>query len=814
MKHFTRVFSLVMAFTVVFSFANAQSIMTKAQALGLKTSGVNVTPDKDLTATRAILLEEGFDTDWLPADWTVINFHAANNWSQTNPTEHNFNEIDPTSLFSAMVPWIGEDQDEWLISPTLDAAGETPLNLNWYAGVSGSWLDPGATLICLISTDDGATWTPLWDAIEEIEPGAEWAWNYVSINLDSYAGAPFKLAWQYVGNDGDLAGIDNVVVKTGFDYIFQDDMESYDVDAFLALSDESGFWTTWSDDPGSTEDAKISDDQASSPTQSAIVNGTNDMVLKMGDKTTGKYQFNVKYFIPSGFGGYINLQHFEAPGIEWAVEIYFGASTAASNGFMYAGSPDSLFFDYTHDTWMQLEFIVDLDNDHAEFYLDGEMITDWQFSLQAQGDPGTLQLGGVNLYAGAPGTETAEYYFDDVEYILLVEGATSAIIDIDNSPIIVTLETGEEDTKQFTMGNTGQADLDYEMVITYPQGNKAMDIEPAGSHTAKDMNQVLIADPDYVGANNQLGDRDAVLHYDGDNTSAIGTSVDYDWRVAARFPSDMVTPYVGMEITSVDVFINDPGDAYKLQIYGMGSFNTPGPGELLVEQSFDAIGASWNTITLNEPLKIDGQNIWVGYWFSSFGGLFTPGVDEGPVVADGDWMASGPGWSHLSDNPDLQFNWNIRANLTGEAITTWLSTDPVTGTLAKDEYIDVDVMLDASGLTVEGSPYTGKINVRNNDPENELVKITVLLNVMVGVLENGEKEIVVVYPNPATDYLRIGTNGELKHIRIINTIGQVVFDQQMNQANATIATSELNKGVYFVQVDTDHGTTTQKIIIE
>jgi hypothetical protein len=821
MKHFTRVFSLVMAFTIAFSFANAQQLMTKAQALGLKTSGVTITPQKDLTSARAVLLEEGFDTEGVfpPTDWSVINFHPDHNWLQGNPQNHNFDEIDPNSLYSALVEYINEDQDEWLISPEIDAAGETPVTLDWYAGVSGGWLDPGATLICHISTDDGATWTPLWDAIDEIDPTAEWAWNFVSINLDSYANTPFKLAWQYVGNDGDLAGVDGVKVKTGYDYIFQDDMESYNVGDYLALSDTTGYWTTWSDNPGSAEDAFIVDAQAASPTQSTeVVTTSTDLILKLGDKTTGKYQFNVKYYIVNGMGGYINLQHFEAPGIEWAVEVYFGAATGSNNGFMYAGNhdgdpgtPDSTFFSFTHDNWMQLEFIIDLDNDWAEFYIDDTMIDEWQFSLQAQGEAGTLQLGGVDIYGGAPEGDSPHYYFDDIEYIVLKEGATSATIDIDNSPIITTLESGEQGTEQFSMGNTGEGDLNYEMVITYPANNKALNIDPAGSHTPKALAMVPMIDPNYAGTNDQVsGERDVVLHYDGDNDNAYGnTQADYEWRVAARFPDDMLAPYVGMELTSVDVFINDPGTAQKLQIYGMGSYNTPGPGDLLVEQAFDAVGASWNTIVLDEPLVIDGQNLWVGYWLSSLAGLFTPGVDaEGLGVEDGDWMSAGPGWGHLGATR----NWNIRANLTGEASVQWLSTDPSEGTLSKDEYIDVDVNIDASDLSSD--QYTGKINVRNNDPENELVKITVLLNVTVGVLENGEKEFVVVYPNPAKDYLRVGTNGGLKHIRISNTIGQVVFDQNMNQTNATISTSGLQKGVYFVQIDTDHGTTTQKVIIE
>ena len=223
MKHFTRILSLIVMVVFAVSAMQAQNnVMTKAQALGIETSGTVQTPAfVDNSSSRAILLEEGFDFDWLPDGWTVINTHPENNWIQTNPVENPFSDIDPNSLFSAMVPFINEDQDEWLISPTIDASGgDLPLTLTWYAGVSGSWLDPGATLRCLISTDDGATWTELWNAIGEIEDGAPWAWHMVTANLDAYASTPFKLAWNYVGNDGDLAGVDGVKVQAGYTYLY------------------------------------------------------------------------------------------------------------------------------------------------------------------------------------------------------------------------------------------------------------------------------------------------------------------------------------------------------------------------------------------------------------------------------------------------------------------------------------------------------------------------------------------------------------------------------------------------------------------
>ena len=811
MKQFTRYFSLVIAFTLAFSFANAQNTMTKAQALGLKTNSVNITSDANVMSARDMLLEEGFDGDFPPAGWSVTNFNPTNNWFQGNPEDHPFTEIDPDNIASALVAYIAEDQDEWLITPVIDAAGETPLKVEWYAGVSGPWLNPGATVILNITTDGGTTWTPLWDAIDVIDPAAEWAWNFVSTDLNDYADVPFQLGWQYVGNDGDLAGVDGVEVKSGYDYIYETDFENLVVGEYLAETGDPDFWTTWSNAPGGTEDALITDAQSNSPTKSVIVNGTNDMVFKMGDKTSGKYQFNVKYYVESGFGGYINLQHFESPGIQWATEIFFATT---GDAWIFAGSPDEIFFTYTPATWMQLEFVIDLDNDWAEFYLDGTLVAEWQFSLQAQGEDGTLQLGGANLYAGAPEGETSQYYFDDVEYIVLLEGSTPPIMFVDDDFVNQTVEIGNIYEDIFEIRNDGGDPLDYNIVVTYPLGNKAMAQEPTGIHTTKDLNSVMSAVEVISQENGDASDRDVELSYCGDPTSAIGSANDYQWRVAARFPAEMVEPYIGMELSNVEVWINDPGIEYKLQIYNMGKIYEPGPGDLMLEQEFSDNGAGqFVMITLDDPIFIEGGDIWVGYWVSATGGLFTPGVDEGPVNLDGDWMASGPGWSHLSDNETLQFNWYIKAFLTGDGITQWLSTDISEGTLEEDESQDITMIMDATELPT-GNGYQGKLVIRSNDPENNWATKPVNMNVVVGIGENGQQETISIYPNPASDYIRISTNGEISIVRIVNTIGQVVLEQNVGLNNVTISTETLTKGVYFVNIETINGTTTQKVVVE
>lgn len=812
MKQFTRIFSLVMALTLVFSFANAQNLMNKAQTLGLKSNTVNVTVANQMnTASREVLLEEGFDVDFLPTGWTQEIENAANTWVQTNPTENNFDQVDPTSLFSAMVPYDAANaQDEWLITPSIDAGGESTVRVEWYAGVSGSWLDPGATIKLHVSTDGGTTWTELWDAIDVVEAGAPWAWYPVTTDLSAYAASPFQLAWQYVGQDGDLAGIDGVTIKSGADYIYQTDFEEFTAGEYLVENDESGFWTTWSDTPGTAEDAFVVDEQSSSPSNSVEVEGSSDLLLLMGNKTSGVYQFKVKYYIETGFGGYMNFQHFEAPGTEHACEFYFGAT---GDGYVNAGIEEAAVFTYTPDTWMQLDFMIDLDNDFASFKLDDVLIHEWEFHVQANATDGTLQLGSVDIFAGAPTGETPHFYFDDIEFILISEGTTPPIMDVDDAPVSALVETGDTFESVFALGNAGFDDLNYDITVVYPMGNKAMNQAPTGINTAKKLNEVIVASNNVAAPVNELNDRDVTLNYDGDPFSAIGSANDYEWRVAARFPAEMVTPYIGTQIDKVDVYIQDPGTEYKLQIYDMGSFNTPGPGELLLEQTFTDAGAeSWVTVVLDNPIFIEGGDIWVGYWVSATGGLYTPGTDEGPANPDGDWMSSGLGWNHLSDNPDLQYNWNIRANLTGSPMVKWLSTDLTSGTLVADEYVDITMTLDAT--EVPSDVYNGKVIIRSNDLIDEQANKTVLMNVVVGINENGIEERIVVSPNPASDYLRIGSNGEISNIRIYNTIGQLVLDQNVGSSNFTLSTENMPNGVYFVNIETLNGTTTQKVIVE
>jgi len=78
---------------------------------------------------------------------------------------------------------------------------------------------------------------------------------------------------------------------------------------------------------------------------------------------------------------------------------------------------------------------------------------------------------------------------------------------------------------------------------------------------------------------------------------------------------------------------------------------------------------------------------------------------------------------------------------------------------------------------------------------------------------------VIIYPNPAGEYLIIETAGIYSHsafaaakIEIINSTGQVVKHLASANSECSIDLKELNEGVYSVRIMTNKGTIVKKFI--
>ena len=78
-----------------------------------------------------------------------------------------------------------------------------------------------------------------------------------------------------------------------------------------------------------------------------------------------------------------------------------------------------------------------------------------------------------------------------------------------------------------------------------------------------------------------------------------------------------------------------------------------------------------------------------------------------------------------------------------------------------------------------------------------------------------------VYPNPSRDIFNISfTSEEIQdlRLRVINVIGEVVVDEDMQQFVGeyvkVIDLKEYSKGIYFLEIETDNGVINKKLILQ
>lgn len=601
-------------------------------------------------------------------------------------------------------------------------------------------------------------------------------------------------------------------VATSQTILYEDHLDTYSLNSFLAV-DNPEWWTTWSNLPGGGEDIQIKNTYShSSPMSGSAdkVGGQTDAILKLGNKVSGAYELKWFMYIETGKCGYYNIQHMQSPGIEWAFELYFrtnGTTELQASGNVINGT-------YPKDTWFEAKQEIDLDADQIKLYINGVLLHTWPFSDQGGAAGGTKQLGGVDFFAGekSGSGEIPAYFIDDVYFAETASG-NDPIISVSPPSVSAVLVSGATGTKDLTVSNIGLSDLTFDGIIIYDIDGMIDTPKEPGTGTGIATKKVLskaVADPvTHLAIPGPVSDAVAQLHYDGENESAVGwNTVPVTVTAAARYPSSMTMPYIGMDITSVEVFINainapPASNLMKLKIFGMG--NTYEPGTLLHEQDFTPIGASWEPITLTVPVKVTGEDLWVGYTFTQTdAGIYIPGTDAGPADPNGDFESTGVGWSHLA--PNIDKNWNIRANLEGNPMSQWLTVTPTTATVAPAA--NKPLVLNFSTTNLVLGHYQATVKFLSNDPVTPILDVPVTLDVVGVGISEGEKIGVMIYPNPVNDRLNIVTNGTITNISITDFNGKVVF----KGISKSIDISALSKGVYFVKVETEQGLSNSKFI--
>jgi len=213
------------------------------------------------------------------------------------------------------------------------------------------------------------------------------------------------------------------------DAVFCDNIDTYT--AGDAVGPYADWWSTWSGVEGGAEDGLVSDDQAYSNENSVLIpeGGSTDVILKLGDLSSGKYRLEWQMYVPSAKEAYYNIQETEVPGVAWNLELYFGQTVEGEGVFTVpAGGPT---FTYPVDAWFRVEHIVDLDANTIEVLINGVL---------ALSDVYEGNLGGVDFYSISADNRC---YLDDILLIEELAAAPCAIPGADLCDNIDTYNAGD-----------------------------------------------------------------------------------------------------------------------------------------------------------------------------------------------------------------------------------------------------------------------------------------------------------------------------------------------------------------------------------
>ncbi|HPL23479.1 MAG TPA: carboxypeptidase regulatory-like domain-containing protein [Candidatus Cloacimonadota bacterium] len=152
-------------------------------------------------------ISEGFEGDTFPpTDWTQTITDSGEGpvtgilptWCQVGTIDLS-NPVPPHSgSYQAGLFWDYAHQDEWLMTPQFICPPASSLTFWSYVYLGSTH---GDHYYVKVSTDNGSTWTVLWDA-----SALSGGWNYyttpIVVDLNSYAGQEIKIAWQAIDGDG------------------------------------------------------------------------------------------------------------------------------------------------------------------------------------------------------------------------------------------------------------------------------------------------------------------------------------------------------------------------------------------------------------------------------------------------------------------------------------------------------------------------------------------------------------------------------------------------------------------------------------
>ena len=322
-------------------------------------------------------------------------------------------------------------------------------------------------------------------------------------------------------------------------------------------------------------------------------------------------------------------------------------------------------------------------------------------------------------------------------------------------------------------------------------------------------NNVMNAGEGFGAAANQMT-RDWYYYDNGVNEDAIGTGGGNFWW-SIMLPAGS---YEGTSLTKVATYdyMAMTGTASIYQ----GGTSAPA-GSALGSVNVTLTGSNdFREFEFAEPITLDpSQNVWVVFYNGS-GATYPAAVCANTGDANGRWVSlDGATWEDLATY-DLNYTFMIRAFIEAGGPAPVTPTGSITPNAFNIAVDDIDNIVGA---------VTANTAVITAEDYEEHTYYVFYVDAQYGMScpasvvyavqpESVEENAIInaIYPNPTSGDLHINATA-MKHISIINAMGQVVYNQDVNADEMVIDMAKFESGVYMVNIITENGSSVKRVTV-
>ncbi len=318
-----------------------------------------------------------------------------------------------------------------------------------------------------------------------------------------------------------------------------------------------------------------------------------------------------------------------------------------------------------------------------------------------------------------------------------------------------TLDPGETDTLQINASNFGHSnctETQVELTTTSPWITM--------NNTTLSLNDLVVGETKVAGFEVMV-----------DDNAPIGTVVELVCHLSSGSYSDEKTYYLPIGLVMEDF---ETGDFSR--------FGWQHGGQL--------------------PWTIDGQNPYEGAFSARSGDISDYSTSE--LIIDLEVLSTDQVsfWSKVSSEEDYDFlRFYLNGNLLYEASGTvdWVEkTFPVNAGTHELKWVyekDINTASGADAAWLDNIifPATGTI---------------------LGVHSNQYSSPLLVFPNPTSGEVSIQSNSHINTVSVYDLGGRLIQKENGEERTLVLQTNQFDKGIYFLQVETEEGTRIEKLIVQ